>query len=64
MRPHIEPISDARARGIPIITIARAGADISDTLQGISQNVFWCESGEDLADLFARLKHPSRPTAA
>ena len=42
----------AHARGIPIITIARAGADISDTLRGISQHVFWYDSETELAEFF------------
>ncbi len=50
----------ARARGIPIITIAQAGADISDTLRGVSQAVFWYESGDALADFFQRINVPHR----
>ena len=46
----------ARARGIPIITIAQAGADISDTLRGVSQAVFWYESGDELAAFFKRIR--------
>ena len=38
----------AYARGIPIITIAQTGAAISETLRGISQEVFSYESGADL----------------
>ena len=45
----------AWARGIPILTIARAGADISETLQGISQAVFWYESGDALVEFFTRI---------
>ena len=50
----------AWARGIPILTIARAGADISETLQGISQAVFWYESGDALVELFTRIDSPHR----
>ena len=42
----------AWARGIPILTIARTGADISATLQGISQAVFWYETDVELSDFF------------
>jgi nucleoside 2-deoxyribosyltransferase len=53
----------AHARGIPILTIARAGADISTTLQGISQEVFWYESGDALIELFTRIELLHRPRA-
>lgn len=36
----------------PIITIARKGADISTTLQGISQQVLWYEDPAALAEFF------------
>ncbi|MCA9980147.1 MAG: nucleoside 2-deoxyribosyltransferase [Anaerolineales bacterium] len=45
----------AAAKGIPIITIASAGADISDTLQGISHAVL---SYAHVDDLPALLAHP------
>lgn len=45
----------AHAHGTPIITIARAGADISDTLRGISRAVFWYESEAELAAFFGRV---------
>jgi nucleoside 2-deoxyribosyltransferase len=38
----------AHARGIPVVTIARQGADISQTLQGISHQVLWYEGWDDL----------------
>jgi nucleoside 2-deoxyribosyltransferase len=38
----------AHARGIPVVTIARRGADISQTLQGISHQVLWYEGWDDL----------------
>jgi nucleoside 2-deoxyribosyltransferase len=31
----------AYARGVPVVTIARKGSDISATLRGISRQVFW-----------------------
>lgn len=42
----------AHAKGIPIITIARTGADISETLRGISQTVFFYDSLTDLPVVF------------
>lgn len=42
----------AYAKDIPIITIARTGSDISETLRGISQNIFFYESYAQLADMF------------
>jgi len=45
----------AYARHIPIVTIARTGSDISTTLQGISQQLFWYDEIEDLLEFFARL---------
>ncbi len=41
----------AFAKGIPIITIARTGSDISETLRGISKTVFFYESVDDLVKL-------------
>lgn len=38
----------AYAKGIPIVTIAPRGADISTTLQGISQKLFLYEDFDDL----------------
>jgi nucleoside 2-deoxyribosyltransferase len=38
----------AHARGIPVVTIARQGADISQTLRGISAQVLWYEGRDDL----------------
>lgn len=46
----------ACARGIPIVTIARQGADISATLQGISQNLFLYEDFDGLAQFFCQFK--------
>ncbi|MBE7472337.1 MAG: nucleoside 2-deoxyribosyltransferase [Anaerolineae bacterium] len=38
----------AYAKGLPIITIARKGADISATLQGISQKLFLYDDTDEL----------------
>ena len=39
----------AFARGIPVVTIAEAGADISETLRGISQTTFSYTTHDELA---------------
>ncbi|MFP4395428.1 MAG: nucleoside 2-deoxyribosyltransferase [Anaerolineales bacterium] len=47
----------AYATGIPIVTIARRGADISTTLRGISQRVGWYDGYDEVVELvgpFAR----------
>ena len=41
----------AHAMGIPVVVIARKGADISKTLQGISRAVFWYEGWDELQEL-------------
>jgi nucleoside 2-deoxyribosyltransferase len=46
----------AYARGIPIITIAQKGSDISTTLQGISQKTFVYADFEELARSFGQVK--------
>jgi nucleoside 2-deoxyribosyltransferase len=46
----------AYAKGIPIITIARKGADISATLEGISQKVFLYDDIDELTQFFNKLK--------
>lgn len=46
----------AYARGIPIVTIAQKGADISATLQGISQKLFFYDDFDKLAQFFDQLK--------
>ncbi|NHZ72101.1 MAG: nucleoside 2-deoxyribosyltransferase [Aquificales bacterium] len=38
----------AFAKGIPVFTIAREGADISATLRGISQNIYHYKNEDDL----------------
>jgi nucleoside 2-deoxyribosyltransferase len=42
----------ARAKNIPIVTIAQIGADVSETLRGISRAVLWYEGLDDLARFF------------
>lgn len=46
----------AYAHAIPIITIARDGSDISNTLRGISQAVYLYRSAADLRNFFKQLK--------
>lgn len=46
----------AYARGIPLVTIARKAADISETLQGISQKLFLYDDMDELAQFFRQLK--------
>jgi nucleoside 2-deoxyribosyltransferase len=38
----------AYAKGLPIVTMARSGSDISTTLRGISKRVFFYDSVEDI----------------
>jgi nucleoside 2-deoxyribosyltransferase len=45
----------AYAQMIPVITIAREGSDISDTLRGISQGVYYYRIPADLRGCFMRL---------
>lgn len=42
----------AYAKEIPIITIARSGSDISETLEGISKKIIFYNNIEDLDILF------------
>lgn len=44
----------AYAKGIPVITVAQAGADISDTLRGISRGVFTYRDEVELKDVIIR----------
>lgn len=46
----------AHAKGIPVVTIARRGADISVTLRGISDTVLRYEHFDELERLFAQLQ--------
>ncbi len=45
----------ASAKNIPIITIAHKGSDISDSLQGITSQLFFYENYEDLLPFFEKL---------
>ena len=45
----------AWAKQIPIITIAKKGADISTTLQGISQKLLWYDEDEELIEFLAQV---------
>jgi nucleoside 2-deoxyribosyltransferase len=45
----------AHARGIPVVTIARQGADISQTLRGISAQVLWYEGRDDLKRVVGKI---------
>lgn len=46
----------AYAQGIPVVTIARIGADVSTTLRGISSAVCLYESPENLRAFFAQVR--------
>ena len=50
----------AAAMSIPVVTIARAGADVSETLRGISQNVVLYEEYDELAGCFGKLRNELR----
>ena len=41
----------AFAMGIPVITIARMGSEISETLEGISKRIIFYDSLDDLGDV-------------
>lgn len=42
----------AHATGIPVVTIARSGSDISQTLAGISRDMWFYEKIEELRPRF------------
>lgn len=46
----------AFAMGMPVITIARSGSDISKTLQGISKRVFFYDSAVDISTCLAEIE--------
>jgi nucleoside 2-deoxyribosyltransferase len=46
----------AYAKDIPVITVARAGADVSTTLRGISRAVFFYACPQELVPVFRDLK--------
>lgn len=50
----------AYAKRIPILTVACMGADVSETLRGISQRVIHYDSGEDLAQIFSMMSESSQ----
>lgn len=50
----------AYAKGIRIVTIAPKGAEISTTLQGISDQIFFYNQPEELAEFFTALKAVNR----
>jgi len=45
----------AFAKGIPVYVVAKVGSEISDTLKGISKEIFFYNAIEDLVDFFARI---------
>jgi nucleoside 2-deoxyribosyltransferase len=45
----------AAAKGKPVVTIAKRGADISATLQGISQKIYLYDKFDELIHLFSSL---------
>ena len=45
----------AYAQGIQVVSVAKRGSDISETLRGISSRVAFYESFDDLSPLFADL---------
>ena len=49
----------AFAKNIPIITIAFKGSDISDTLQGITSQIFFYDNYDDLLPFFTKVSTSS-----
>lgn len=45
----------AHAKGIPVVTVAKRGSDISETLRGISRSVVFYSAYCDLEPFFTRL---------
>lgn len=45
----------ARAKGIPIVTIAKTGSDISETLRGISEVVYLYDDFDGLSEICSQL---------
>jgi 2'-deoxynucleoside 5'-phosphate N-hydrolase len=54
----------ARARGIPIATIAAIGSEISETLAGISNHVFYYEDWDALDGFMSQLEKEFVPSGA
>lgn len=44
------------AKGIPIYAIAKIGADISTTLQGLTKNIYFYEKMAELKEIFDKMK--------
>jgi len=53
----------AYARGLPVVTIARVGADISTTLRGISTAVCLYRGATELGAFFSRVREALTDTA-
>ncbi len=53
----------ARARGIPIATIAETGSEISETLAGISDRVFYYENWNALDKFMGQLEKEFVPSS-
>jgi nucleoside 2-deoxyribosyltransferase len=51
----------AFAKRIPVVTIARRGSDISETLRGISQGILLYDRYDDLAHLLAKTQFTPLP---
>ena len=49
----------AYAKGIPVMTAAKEGSDISETLRGVSSHIFFYEEVSDLLPIFTDLFQPS-----
>jgi len=46
----------AHAKGIPVVTIAEAGADVSETLRGISREVLNYQTSAELVEFCTHLR--------
>jgi nucleoside 2-deoxyribosyltransferase len=51
----------AYGRGMPIVTIAQGGFEVSETLAGISQEVFYYQDWDDLDQFFERIERAFVP---
>ncbi len=45
----------ACAKGIPVVTVAKRGSDISETLRGISEEIIFYDDVRDLEPFFTNL---------
>jgi len=50
----------ARAKQIPLVTIAQRGADISETMRGISRAIFFYDDLGDVARVIAQIEKQGR----